>query len=389
VIFCEKCGTKARDSAIFCSGCGSEIQPDVKTSDSTPHRAKGKKIDIKTSLFAITWLITAAFIGLGVVPNVFKPAELIEFSEIKLSVSDGAYTWIGTPPIFKVNLKPTEQVLNDITLTIEKQDIQGQWSKVAHRDIESAGVIVIDGDPATKAGKAIYRASVFQGERYVESSKTKTIVFLPKKSNFTYVGRIGYRYLTEDEKDKFTCPTQSPCWGVYLHSRAKVSINIQYLDSAAKAISKSVKVDLTKINKVRLVKVPSINGNSQSGYFNHTEKLLSAKDLKRIALEWKKKQQAKPKPQTTNSTPKPQPSATESSRESAQQCFDWRLKLAQDKAIIESYKPSDWSPWLNGEWEAQTALAEGLNSGDLSQAATVSMIIERGYVLRTLISRGC
>jgi|LauGreSuBDMM15SN_2_FD.fasta_scaffold00388_3 hypothetical protein len=362
--FCEKCGTKANESARFCSSCGFEIHPDVETSPSTPHRAKPKKFDIKTTLLATTSLITAALIGLVVVPNVFKPAELIEFSEIKLSVSDGVHTWIGTAPTFKVNLKSSEEKFNDTTVAIEKQDTQGQWSKVAYRDVESSGIIVIDGDKAPKAGKAIYRASVFQGDRYVESSKTKTIVFLPKKSNFTYVGRIGYRFFSQKEYDKSPCPGVNGCWAFHIVSRAKVRVEIKVLNGG-KTLSETAKVEIPTINKVRVVKVSSFSPRAASGYFDHSEELLTAKDLKRIALEWKKKQQQQNKP-----TPTPTKDPQELTA-SAGQCRAWRNEADR------IYR------------ELQLDLARFLNMGDIAGAARVQAEIQDVPYAQRLFNSRC
>ena len=363
--FCEKCGTKTSESAMFCSSCGFELRPDEKSSNQPGNQTKPKKFNIKTSLLVSTSLITAALISLVVVPNVFKPAELIEFSEIKLSVSDGSHTWMGTAPTFKVNLKSSEEEFNDTTVAIEKQDMQGQWSKVAYRDVESSGEIVIDGDKAPKAGKAIYRASVFQGERYVESSKTKTIVFLPKKSNFTYVGRIGYRFFSQKEYVNSPCPGVNGCWAFHIVSRAKVRLKIKVLN-AGKTLSETAKVEIPTINKVRVVKVSSFSPSAASGYFDHSEELLTAKDLKRIALEWKTKQQQ----QQNKPTPKPTKDPQELTA-SARQCWAWSNEADR------IYR------------ELQLDLARFLNMGDIAGAARVQAEIQDVPYAQRLFNSRC
>ena len=225
------------------------------------------------------------------------------FSEIKLTSSKSQYTWVGEAPQFKVAFKSKEETFNDVTLKIEKQDTQGQWYTVASSKILESGLIELKGGPSYDLGKEIYRASVFQGEKYVASSKTKSVVFLPKKNSFTYDGTIGYRYFTPKEYENSPCPGVNGCWGFHIVSRAKVRLEIKVMNGG-KAVSKTVKVDLPNINKVRVVKVSSLSQSPASGHFDYAEELLTSKDLKRIALDSKKKLQNKPVPLPTK-TKKP------------------------------------------------------------------------------------
>jgi hypothetical protein len=364
---------------MFCKSCGSALQETKNTSRRAPNQVNGRKLNIKTSLLATTSLMTAVLLGLVVLPNVFKPAESINFEEIKLSVGESAYTWAGTYPQFKVVLQSKEAKYNDVALHLEKQDSKGVWSSVAVKEVLTPGVIGLTGQMLSKEGKVMYRASVFQGERLVDSSEVKKVTFIPKKPNFTYVGRIGYRFFSQEEYYKSPCPGVNGCWGFHIVTRAKVSVEIKVMN-AGKKVSKTVKVEIPTINKVRVVKVSSFSPTAASGYFDHSEKLLTAKDLKRIALDWKKKQQQnKPTPTPTK---KPQNLSA-----SAQQCSDWRYELSTDQATIESWKPSDWYSWQ--DWNEQAALSHFLNSGDIGRAANVASIFQNVDILRQLINSRC
>lgn len=386
--FCERCGTKANESARFCSSCGLELVSAADKPEKANETAKRKNFRKWWALVITIFLSLATAVGLFVFPKVFQP-DLIKFDEIKLVVGDSAYTWAYSHPRFKVALHSEETYYENVALHLEKQDSRGEWSSVNIMDVSRPGSFELNGESFSQPGEVVYRASIFQGERLVGSSEIKKVTFLPKKSDFTYVGRIGYRFFSEKEYDKSTCPAGSGCWKVHIVSRAKVRLEIKMVASyetcgrnAGKTLSKIVKVEIPNINKVQVVTIPSLFSSPGSGCFEYSEELLTAKDLKRIALAMRQKEEQ------NNSRPKPQPTKTSQiPSASAEQCFKWRWALAKDKETLSSYKPRDWYSWR--EWDEQTALAYALNSGDIGAAAEVARIIQNMDVLRQLINSRC
>lgn len=342
VNFCEKCGTKANESARFCSSCGFALISAPNTPEETKESTRSKTFKTRRAFLITISLSVVAVIALVVLPNVFKSEELIKIDELKLVVGDSAYTWVGTYPQFKVVLQSKETNYKNVALHVQRQDARGEWSSVLVKEVARPGLFNIVGKIESKEGKAIYRALIVQGERLVTGSETKQVTFVPKKKNFTYEGNIGYRYFELDEYKSSPCPATVTCVGAHVVSKAKVTIKAVIKNPQLENLTKPINLDITAINKVQSLKLPitSLSKWYNSVYmsFVYTSKALTAKDLKRIALAQKKKQQNKPTP-----IPSTQPEPCEINNPKYNKNTDgWckrkiEQKIARDEAFQEEY----------------------------------------------------
>jgi len=362
VIFCEKCGTEVNESARFCSSCGLALISSAGTPEKANEIATRKNFRKWWSLVITISLSLATAVGFFIFPKILKP-DLIKFDEIKLVVGDNAYAWVGTYPLLKVELQSKQTYYENVALHLEKQDSRGEWSSVRITSPSRPGSFELNGEKSDQPGDVVYRVSIFQDERLVGSSETKKVTFLPQKSDFTYVDRIGYRFFSKGEYDNTTCPGVRRCWKVYVVSRAKVRLEIKIVsnnrslgEAVGRNLSKKVKVEIPNINKVQVVTIPSLFSSPQSGYFDHSEELLTTKDLERIESERKKEQQNKPTP-----IPSTQP-------EDCQIHIPWRSnpnRSAECKKKVLQKEAEDEARAQLREQEYLSCIARYLNLGDV------------------------
>jgi hypothetical protein len=333
---------------------------------------------LKDYWFTATVILVVPLTFIAFFINVPAPKPQVEV--INLSAGYQGF-WHGEAIKFRARVSFTEkdQTFEKTVVALESQSSNGEWQQEKVVNITKGGTHTLTDSSAPSVGVLNYRAAVYQGDEFLAASEMKKKRGFAKKKGFTYEGHLGYRFFTEKEYENFTCKSVNRCWALYVTSNVPLKTQL-WIRGERLDQSKKITKNLIRANKVSKVELPALN-NTGSGWFKNTQSVLSGIEVQRLVAEEVRQKKIRNKPPTQTATPKPtrKPLAT------AQECSAWRAELIEARATLESWRPTDWSSWY--EWTAQAALANFLNSGDISGAAQAAEVIESLNVYTTLLSR--
>jgi hypothetical protein len=358
LIFCEKCGKKARDTAIFCSGCGLQIQVAENTSSvvSTKSRSNSRK-RIVLSIGSAVLIGSLAFATLNIqniastLDNLVNPVPEKVF--VTLSNQNKNQGW-SQDVTFEVKVEANKE---NSYLAILELKSGSNWKKLRQSNLLSSKEDMAStfkySNVGLEPGPKEVRVRVQRKEgaqELVEVSKSIKFKILKQPENM-YIAEdsnntIVWRFAKENEEPQY-CAKYSRCYFLKIASTKRCQIRATLLLKGKEATINSAKgssigsVAAYTPGKPYLIEVP------------YNAAITGWVSARCFALSSSSNQV---------STPTPTPTQTKKFQvlNDSALCSDGELE--RYKSILGSRRPEDWPSWAP-DYTADTS-SESLDTYD-------------------------